>query len=134
MGSCTAIYVQRRATGGYWVWEGPTQVEHDPKRQTFIGEFIDRGEALCAAHDADHGTSDGVIELDDEPDGKRRVTVCEVYPSFGNIYAMDESGARFLVDWRPVGLPIEQFHEGRVLRGRPDERGCLRDVQIQPIW
>ncbi len=69
MGSCNAIFVQRRSAGVYWVWPGPTQVDHepDPNARNFIGQFTDRGSALCAAHDADHGTSDGVVELHDLP-------------------------------------------------------------------
>jgi hypothetical protein len=71
MGACSAIYVQKLRDGKYHVWHGSTQVDELPAKPgegSHVGAFDARGDALCAAHDAEgfSRTSDGVIELSDE--------------------------------------------------------------------
>jgi hypothetical protein len=71
MGACSAIYVQKLRDGKYHVWHGSTQVDEPPAKPgewRHVGAFDARGDALCAAHDAEgfSRTSDGVIELQDE--------------------------------------------------------------------
>lgn len=67
MGACSAIFVQRRLSGGWAVWQGSTQTEEpmpDVGSHLHGGMFLGRGDALCKAHDVAGDLP--VIELDEE--------------------------------------------------------------------
>ncbi len=67
MGACSAIFVQRRLSGGWAVWQGSTQTEEpmpDVGSGLHGGMFLGRGDALCKAHDVAGDLP--VIELGDE--------------------------------------------------------------------
>lgn len=67
MGACSAIFVQRRLSGGWAVWQGNTQTEEpmpDVGSHLHGGMFLGRGDALCKAHDVAGDLP--VIDLGDE--------------------------------------------------------------------
>lgn len=55
MGACTAVFVRRTiAAGRYDVWQGSTEVDEPMPAvgsRLHFGVFLNRGDALCAAHD-----------------------------------------------------------------------------------
>ncbi len=55
MGACTAVFVRWKIGGGFDVWQGSTQNDEPVPAvgsRLHYGVFVQRGDALCAAHDA----------------------------------------------------------------------------------
>ena len=55
MGACTAVFVRLKIGGGFDVWQGSTQTDEPVPAvgsRLHYGVFANRGDALCAAHDA----------------------------------------------------------------------------------